>query len=135
MMRGGAPEPTDKHVGARLRMRRLMLSMSQTTLANALNLTFQQVQKYEKRSNRIAAGRLHQIAGILQVPIELFFEGGPTPLGQGRRRKHDPAPDYVSGFLATSDGLSLTRAFVRIKEPGVRCGIVKLVQQIANDDG
>jgi DNA-binding XRE family transcriptional regulator len=68
-----AINPTDKYVGSRVRMRRLMLDMSQTDIANALGLTFQQVQKYEKRSNRISASRLQQISQILQVPVPFFF--------------------------------------------------------------
>jgi transcriptional regulator with XRE-family HTH domain len=136
MVRGGVPEPTDKHVGDRVRMRRHMLSMSQTKLAGALHLTFQQVQKYEKGRNRIGAGsRLHQSAGILRVPVEIFFEGGPAPPAQSHGEKTHPTPDYVSDFLATSDGLSLTRAFVRIKRPALRRRIVRLVQQIAGADG
>ena len=71
------PDPTDKHVGARVRMRRMMLSMSQEKLGDALGLTFQQVQKYEKGTNRIGASRLQHISSILQVPVSFFFEGGP----------------------------------------------------------
>ena len=76
-----SPNPTDKHVGARVRMRRMMLGMSQEKLGNALGLTFQQVQKYEKGSNRIGASRLQHIAQILQVPVSFFFEGGPAAEG------------------------------------------------------
>ena len=72
-----APNPTDKHVGSRVRMRRIMLNMSQEKLGDALGLTFQQVQKYEKGTNRIGASRLQQIAQILQVPVSFFFEGAP----------------------------------------------------------
>src|SRR5438045_3362688 len=99
-----APNPTDKHVGARVRMRRKMLGMSQEKLGDALGLTFQQVQKYEKGTNRIGASRLQQIAHILQVPIEFFFEGAPAPHGQqpdGLREA--PSPAYVSDFLSTSE--------------------------------
>ena len=71
------PNPTDKHVGSRVRMRRMMLSMSQEKLGDALDLTFQQVQKYEKGTNRIGASRLQQISQILQVPVSFFFEGAP----------------------------------------------------------
>lgn len=74
-----SPEPTDKHVGTRVRMRRLMLDLSQTALADALGLTFQQVQKYEKGKNRISASRLQRISDVLQVPIPFFFEGLPVP--------------------------------------------------------
>src|SRR6201746_2552328 len=76
-----APNPTDKHVGARVRMRRMMLSMSQEKLGDALGLTFQQVQKYEKGANRIGASRLQQISQILQVPVSFFFEGAPNMPG------------------------------------------------------
>jgi transcriptional regulator with XRE-family HTH domain len=76
-----AINPTDKHVGARVRMRRLMLDMSQSQLGNALGLTFQQVQKYEKGSNRVSASRLQHISQILQVPVPFFFEGAPAASG------------------------------------------------------
>ncbi len=76
-----APNPIDKHVGSRVRMRRMMLSMSQEKLGDALNLTFQQVQKYEKGTNRIGASRLQQISNILQVPVSFFFEGAPNMPG------------------------------------------------------
>ena len=72
------PNPTDQHVGARVRMRRIMLAMSQEKPGAALNLTFQQVQKYEKGTNRIGAGRLQQLSHVLQVPVEFFFEGAPN---------------------------------------------------------
>jgi transcriptional regulator with XRE-family HTH domain len=72
-----APNPIDKHVGSRVRMRRMMLGMSQEKLGDALGLTFQQVQKYEKGTNRIGASRLQQISNILQVPVAFFFEGAP----------------------------------------------------------
>jgi transcriptional regulator with XRE-family HTH domain len=71
--------PTDKHVGSRLRMRRLMLDISQTQLGDALGITFQQVQKYEKGRNRISASRLQHLSQILQVPVPFFFEGAPAP--------------------------------------------------------
>ena len=76
-----APNPIDKHVGSRVRMRRMMLGMSQEKLGDALGLTFQQVQKYEKGTNRIGASRLQQISLILQVPVAFFFEGAPPPPG------------------------------------------------------
>ena len=73
-----APNPTDRHVGSRVRMRRIMLAMSQEKLGAALGLTFQQVQKYERGANRIGASRLQQMSDILQVPVEFFFEGAPN---------------------------------------------------------
>src|SRR4249919_3360218 len=124
-----APNPIDKHVGSRVRMRRMMLGMSQEKLGDALGLTFQQVQKYEKGTNRIGASRLQQIAQILQVPVSFFFEGAPHSTSGGMSEA--PSPAYVADFLATSDGLSLTKAFMRIKSNKLRRRIVDLVEQIA----
>jgi transcriptional regulator with XRE-family HTH domain len=120
------PNPTDKHVGRRVRMRRLMLDMSQEKLADALGITFQQVQKYEKGTNRISASRLQQITQILQVSVAFLFEGLPAP---GANKA--PSPAYVSDFLATSDGLALTKAFMRIKDKKLRRCIADLVGTIA----
>ncbi|HEV3079897.1 MAG TPA: helix-turn-helix transcriptional regulator [Gemmataceae bacterium] len=121
-----SPNPTDRHVGARVRMRRMMLGMSQTTLAEGLGLTFQQVQKYEKGTNRIGASRLQQIAHVLQVPVSFFFEGLPLPSDASSEEG-----TFIDDFLATSDGLSLTKYFMRIKDPKLRHCIVDLVEQIA----
>jgi transcriptional regulator with XRE-family HTH domain len=128
-----APNPIDKHVGARVRMRRMMLSMSQEKLGDALGLTFQQVQKYEKGTNRIGASRLQQISNILQVPVSFFFDGAPHVPGAGRYEGmgEAPSPAYVSDFLATSDGLALTKSFMRIHDSKLRRRIVDLVEQIA----
>jgi transcriptional regulator with XRE-family HTH domain len=132
MMAKKAPNPIDKHVGSRVRMRRMMLGMSQEKLGNALGLTFQQVQKYEKGTNRIGASRLQQIAQILQVPVAFFFEGAPTVGGSRVEGMSEaPSPAYVSDFLATSDGLALTKAFMRIADSKLRRRIVDLVEQIA----
>jgi len=125
-----APNPIDRHVGSRVRMRRMMLSMSQEKLGGALGLTFQQVQKYEKGTNRIGASRLQQISHILQVPVAFFFEGAPTAQSAGETNEA-PSPTFVSDFLATSDGLALTKAFMGIKEPKLRRRIVDLVEEIA----
>ena len=131
-----APNPIDKHVGSRVRMRRMMMSMSQEKLGDALGLTFQQVQKYEKGTNRIGASRLQQISHILQVPVSFFFEGAPSMLPAGRHEATTdaPSPAYVSDFLATSDGLALTKAFTRISDAKLRRRIVDLVEQIAGYD-
>src|ERR1700674_5169601 len=128
------PNPIDKHVGSRVRMRRMMLSMSQGKLGDALGLTFQQVQKYEKGTNRVGASRLQHIASILQVSIPFFFEGAPTLPGRAPGREGAPSPAYVSDFLATSDGLALTKAFMRIQNAKLRRRIVDLVEQIAGED-
>src|SRR6267143_2032754 len=129
-----APNPIDRHVGSRVRMRRMMLSMSQEKLGDALGLTFQQVQKYEKGTNRIGASRLQQISHILQVPVSFFFEGAPNLHGRSEVAGDAPSPAYVSDFLATSDGLALTKAFMRIKDNKLRRRIVDLVEQIAGED-
>src|SRR6185437_866770 len=100
------PNPTDKHVGSRVRMRRMMLGMSQEKLGDALGVTFQQVQKNEKGINRIGASRLQQLSRILQVPVPFFFEGAPNAPGQHKGTGPPPSPAYVSEFLATSDGLA-----------------------------
>ena len=130
-----APNPIDKHVGSRVRMRRMMLNMSQEKLGDALGLTFQQVQKYEKGTNRIGASRLQQISHILQVPVSFFFEGAPH-VGTERHSgmSEAPSPAYVSDFLATSDGLALVKAFTKIKNSKMRRRIVDLVEQIAGEE-
>jgi len=126
--------PIDKHVGSRVRMRRMMLGMSQTTLGDGLGLTFQQVQKYEKGTNRMGAGCLQNISDILQVPVPFFFEDAPHVPGQPEGIGEAPSPAYVSEFLATRDGLMLTKAFMQITEPELRRRIVHLVEEIAGDD-
>ena len=126
-----APNPIDKYVGSRVRMRRMMLSMSQEKLGNALGLTFQQVQKYEKGTNRIGASRLQQISNILQVPVSFFFDGAPELSPRSGEFSEAPSPLYVADFLATSDGLALTRAFMRIEDSKLRRKIVELVEQMA----
>ena len=130
-----SPNPTDKHVGRRIRMRRLMLSMSQTSLADGLGLTFQQVQKYEKGTNRVGASRLQHIARILQVPVAFFFEGAPPPPGQKPSGSEVPAPPYASELLATSDGLALVGNFRKISSNKLRRSIVDLVNLIAQERG
>ena len=126
-----APNPVDRHVGGRVRMRRMMLAMSQEKLGEALGLSFQQVQKYEKGTNRIGASRLQQISQILQVPVSFFFEDAPNVNARPHGAQDAPSPAYVSDFLATSEGLALTKAFTRIKGPRLRRRIVDLVEEIA----
>jgi transcriptional regulator with XRE-family HTH domain len=125
-----SPNPTDIHVGARVRMRRMMMGMSQEKLGDALNLTFQQVQKYEKGTNRIGASRLQQIAQTLQVPVSFFFEGQPAAASRDQAAGSAP-PSFVDDFLATSDGLAIARAFTGISDRKLRSRIVDLIEQIA----
>lgn len=121
------PNPIDKYVGSRVRMRWMMLDMSQTTLADGLDLSFQQVQKYEKGTNRMGSSHLQQMANIMQVPVTFFFDGAP---GQHKADGGAPSPSYVTDFLATSDGLALTKAFMQIKDAKLRRRIVSLVEEI-----
>jgi transcriptional regulator with XRE-family HTH domain len=114
-------------------MRRLMLDMSQTDLGNALGLTFQQVQKYEKGRNRVSASRLQHISQILQVPVPFFFEGAPASIGwpAAEETADAPSPSFVSDFLASSEGLDLVRAFMCIEDAKLRRAIVRLVEEVA----
>jgi len=132
-----APNPVDKHVGSRVRMRRILIGMSQEKLGESLGLTFQQVQKYEKGTNRIGASRLQQISQILGVPVEFFFDGAPTPGNgiSGPAGFSDSAETrYVADFLSTSEGVQLTRAFVKIRDPKLRRKIVELVTTLSGDE-
>jgi transcriptional regulator with XRE-family HTH domain len=116
----------DNHVGSRVRMRRMMLSMSQESLGDAIGVTFQQVQKYEKGTNRISASRLQHISQILQVLVPFFFEGAP-----GGAAGMAETPSYVREFLANSHGLALVKAFTRIQNAKLRRLIVGLVEDCA----
>ena len=125
------PNPVDRYVGSRVRMRRIMLGMSQEKLGEALGLTFQQIQKYEKGTNRVGASRLQQISEVLQVPVSFLFDGGPSGAAGGEASAESASPAYIADFLATSEGLALTRAFTRIPDSKLRRSIVGLVEQIA----
>jgi transcriptional regulator with XRE-family HTH domain len=127
------PNPIDRHVGSRVRMRRMMISMSQEKLGDRLGITFQQVQKYEKGTNRIGASRLHHIARVLGVPIEFFYEGAPQ-VGAVQGFAESPASGYVADFLTTSEGLELVKAFIAIKDPKVRRRIVDLAKALGQSE-
>jgi len=134
------PNPIDRHVGSRVRMRRVMLGMSQEKLGDALGLTFQQVQKYEKGTNRIGASRLQQISRTLDVPPAFFFEGAPSfeamtnPEPGQLGFAEDSNAAYVADFLSTPEGLQLNLAFARVRDPKVRKRIVDLVSSLAGGD-
>jgi len=123
------PHSIDQYVGSRVRMRRQALGMSQSKLAAAIGLTFQQVQKYEKGTNRMGASRLMQIASVLEVPVTYFFEGAP---GQPKISRTTPSPDFVSEFLSREDGQALTHAFTRLRNAKIKRSIVRLVEDIAD---
>lgn len=128
-----SPNLVDKHVGSRVRMRRLMVGLSQGKLGAALGLTFQQVQKYEKGTNRIGASRLQQIGGVLGVPVEYFFDGAPRLDGATAGFAEGPAPGYASDFLSTSEGVQLVAAFTRVRDPQVRKRLVDLIECLGAD--
>jgi len=129
------PNPIDSHVGARLRMRRVLVGMSQEKLGTALSITFQQIQKYEKGANRIGASRLQEIARILQVPPSYFFDGAPTGHPPTFGFAESDAASYVVDFLSTSEGLQLSKAFALIRDPKVRRRILDLVTSLAQAQG
>ncbi len=130
------PDPIDRHVGSRVRMQRILMKMSQEKLGEALGLTFQQVQKYEKGTNRIGASRLQQISKTLNVPPSFFFEGAPTPDNAAPPGFADDSPaQYVVDFLSTAEGIHLNRAFAKIKDPKVRKRVIDLVTALADQEG
>jgi transcriptional regulator with XRE-family HTH domain len=121
-----ADPAVDQHVGNRVRMQRKMLGLPQKALAEALDLTFQQVQKYENGKNRISASRLQHISQILKVPVAFFFEGAP-----GGADAAPATPAYVNQFCASSDGLALARALMRIDDMKLRRLLVQLIEDCA----
>ena len=125
--RGDGPHPVDRHVGLRIRMRRKEIGVSQERLAEALGITFQQVQKYERGANRVSASKLWEIAAALRTPVGYFYEG--LSEGGASARGGAGAPD----FMLTSEGLELMAAFPRIVEPAVRRKLVELVCAVADD--
>lgn len=128
------PNPIDVHVGSRIRLRRNMIGMSQEKLGELLGITFQQVQKYEKGSNRVGASRLQAIASILSVSVGFFFEDAPgQETGQAEGFGEESQAKYVVDFLNTPEGLQLNRAFVLISDPKVRRRIVDLVKSLADE--
>jgi transcriptional regulator with XRE-family HTH domain len=127
--RGGAdghrPNPVDVHVGSRVRLRRTLLGMSQEKLADALGLTFQQVQKYERGANRIGASRLHHLAHILEVPVQFFYDemDGAHPAGRA-----EDATGFESDPMMRRETLELVRAYYRIQDDKLRKRIFEMVK-------
>lgn len=126
------PNPIDIHVGSRVRLRRNMLGMSQEKLGEALGITFQQIQKYEKGANRIGASRLQAIGSVLNVPVSFFFEDAPGETGGSKGFSEENSASYVVDFLNSSEGLQLNRAFVKIADPKVRRKIIDLVKSLSD---
>ncbi len=130
----GKPHPVDVHVGRRVRLRRTLLGMSQTTLGDAIGLTFQQMQKYERGTNRISASRLFDLSRVLDVPVEFFFEDMPaavaaSSLVQGGRKAKEP-PSYERDPMAKRETLELVRAYYKISNPQVRQRLFEMVKAI-----
>lgn len=129
------PNPTDVHVGGRIRLRRNMLGMSQEKLGEALGITFQQIQKYEKGTNRVGASRLQAIASILSAPVAFFFEDVPGQEGgEHKGLAEDSSANFVVDFLSSAEGLQLNRAFARISNPKVRRKVIELAKVLADDE-
>jgi transcriptional regulator with XRE-family HTH domain len=126
--------PIDVHVGSRVRLRRMLLGMSQEKLGERLGLTFQQIQKYEKGINRIGASRLFDLSKVLAVPVQFFYEDLPEARGDGAAGFADaPAESYAAEFLGSREGLELNKAFARITDAKVRRSIVELVRAFAGE--
>ncbi len=127
------PHPIDVHVGARIRLRRKFLKISQEKLADALGLTFQQVQKYERGSNRVSASKLYQVARFLGTPVSYFFEGLTDTVDEAAAddRGHE---QFVHDFLMTSEGIELASLFPRIRSARLRRRVLDLVRELAEED-
>ncbi|MGD8325802.1 MAG: helix-turn-helix transcriptional regulator [Sphingomonadales bacterium] len=126
------PDPVDVHVGSRVRLRRTLLGMSQEKLGDALGLTFQQVQKYERGANRIGSSRLFQLSKILDVPVSFFFDDMETA-SSARGMSDANAEPFEAEQLARRETLELVRAYYRITEPTVRKRIFELVKAVASN--
>lgn len=129
------PTRVDVHVGGRIRVRRMLLGMSQEAIADKLGLTFQQVQKYEKGVNRIGASRLFQLAAVLGVPVQYFFQDMPLTAESGQTMVEEHAAESaIMDFLRTNDGMELTKAFLRISDVRSRRAILELVRSLGGHD-
>jgi len=124
----------DAHVGNRVRIRRMLINMSQEKLGDSLGLTFQQVQKYERGVNRIGAGRLYEIAKILGVKIDYLYEGIEDQLtGPQRGFAEEGSAPPVMEFVSSGEGMQLSLAFMKIKDSKVRKRVLDLVKSIADE--
>lgn len=127
-----AANPVDVHVGARVRIRRQVLKMSQERLGDQLGVTFQQVQKYERGSNRIGASRLWRLAQVLDVPVSYFFEGLSDDIESGEFTENEQMP-IVYDFINSTDGVALAKAVTKIENKAVRRQILELARSLAKD--
>ena len=129
-----SPNPVDLHVGARIRLRRRMQGVSQEKLADALGLTFQQVQKYERGANRVSASKLYEIAAALRSPVAYFFDGLANPAGEEGPSAHPSDEQMVHAFLMTAEGLELAKLFPQVPRGRVRRRLLDLVRAMVVDD-
>lgn len=129
----GGPDPIDVHVGSRLRLRRMILGVSQDALGRSLDLTFQQIQKYEKGANRIGAGRLMQLAEILEVPIQFFYDDYDGMIGSSGLAETD-GKDAFMELLNSPEGIQLCRYFSLIEDPKVKKRVIDLVRSISETE-
>ncbi len=127
--------PIDAHVGSRVRLRRTLLGLSQQKLGNSLGLTFQQIQKYERGTNRIGASRLFELSKILNVPMTFFFEDIRSRDSTGQHQLADPEAKFEHQFLSRRETLELVRAYYRITDSEVRKRVFEVVKSIANREG
>ncbi len=130
----GTPHPVDVHVGARVRIRRTLLGLSQTSLGDAIGLSFQQVQKYERGTNRMGSSRLYDLARVLDVPIKYFFDDMPAAVAASspaqRRGRAKKPPDYKLDPLAERETLELVRVYYEIKDVNVRKRLRELAKAL-----
>ncbi len=129
------PNPIDIHVGARVRLRRHLLGMNQTKLAGAVGVTYQQIQKYEKGTDRIFASRLFNLGRALDVPVSFFFEDlSPAAAGvrkrRARGRSEAPAAVLEPDLLSKRETVELIRAYYRVKDPGLRKRVLDLLKAL-----
>ncbi|WP_297323300.1 helix-turn-helix transcriptional regulator [uncultured Bartonella sp.] len=125
------PAPTDIYVGSRIRLRRNMLGLSQEKLGEQLGITFQQVQKYEKGTNRVGASRLQAISEVLDVPVSYFFEEAPGTRSPDGFHEDD---NNFMDFCSSNEGIQLLRAFTNIKDPKVRRKIIDLAKALSDEE-
>ena len=128
------PNPVDVHVGARIRLRRNMIGLSQEKLGESLGITFQQIQKYEKGMNRVGASRLQAIGNILNVPVTFFFDDMPGQSDKPKGFEEESETTYVVGFLTSSEGIQLARAFAKIGDAKIRRKILDLVRTLGHEE-
>ena len=129
------PDPIDTHVGSRIRLRRTMMGLSQEKLADAVGITFQQVQKYENGSNRVGASRLYNISNVLDVPVDFFFEGYEENSGPSLMAAEESGGMDMKKIMESRETVELLRCYYTIKDEAVRKKVFEMIKSIANTEG